>query len=527
MSSDDRNRGSSGKIAAQLYDFLAKCPDGMIVVDSEKKVRFINPAALSILGYEKKDLQGMPLPYPVEPGRTSEISIERWHGVLATVRMRVVNTQWEGEQAFLVLIQDISDRKREEQNLREERDFSASLVQNSPAFFVALSPEGKTLMMNDAMVQGLGYTLDEVLGEDYPEMFLSGDERERMSAVFESLERLKKPSVSINRVRAKDGRELLVEWHIKPVMRSSGGIHYFLNLGIDITERRRAEAQLKESEARYRSLLEATFEGVAVHEQGTVLDVNRAFEDMFGYAHAQAEGMSVMDFIAEESRERFVNCIKEKGEGPFEAICRKKDGSLFHAEIRGKSHSYKGRFVRVIILRDITELVRLRERLLALSHVDELTSLSNRRGFHLLAQQQIRLANRTKKGLVLLFIDLDGLKAINDELGHGEGDLALVDTANVLRKTMRQSDIIARLGGDEFVVLAIEAVENSVEIIKQRLENNIAGHNAKGERRFTLSLSIGSSYYDPKKSSSIEDLIQEADRMMYEHKRRKKEGPAP
>ena len=524
MSSDDRNRGPAGESAARLHDFLAKCPDGMIVVDKEKKVRFINPAALTILGYEKEDLQGMPLPYRVEPGRTSEISIERWHGVMATMRMRVVSVEWEGKKAFLVLIQDITDRKREEQELREERDFSASLVQNSPAFFVALSPEGRILMMNDAMVQGLGYTLDEVLGEDYPEMFLSGDERERMSAVFESLGRLNKPSVSVNRVQAKDGRDLLVEWHVKPVLRSGGDIHYFLNMGIDITERRRAEARLKQSEARYRSLLEATFEGVAVHEKGTVMDVNRAFEDMFGYARAQAEGMSVMDLIAQESRERVVGCMREKGDEPFEAICRKKDASLFHAEIREKSHTYKGRPVRVIILRDITELVRLRERLLALSHVDELTSLSNRRGFQLLAQQQIRFAKRTKKGLVLLFIDLDELKTINDTLGHSEGDLALMDTANILRKTMRLSDIIARLGGDEFVVLAIEAVENSIEIITRRLESNISSHNATGGRRFKLSLSMGSSYYDPEKSSTIEDLLHEADRNMYEHKRRKKQG---
>src|SRR6185369_5039973 len=142
-----------------------------------------------------------------------------------------------------------------------------------------------------------------------------------------------------------------------------------------------------------------------------------------------------------------------------EFINRKKDGSHYceMASISPVANALGEITHFVAILEDITDRKHAEEKLRELSVSDELTGLANRRGFMLLAEQQIKLAQRTGKGLVLVFADLDRLKWINDTLGHAEGDRAIQDTALILRNSFRTSDIVARLGGDEFVALSPNA----------------------------------------------------------------------
>lgn len=165
------------------------------------------------------------------------------------------------------------------------------------------------------------------------------------------------------------------------------------------------------------------------------------------------------------------------------------------------------------------------ETLLALSLIDELTGLYNRRRFFILTDQYLKVAIRTKKRLLLLFIDMDNLKWINDHLGHNEGDQALIDLANILKKSFRESDIIARIGGDEFVVLS-ESTDKNSEILTTRLYENIKAYNAKEARRFTLSISVGTTQFDPNHAISIDELLANADASMYAQKRRKSKTPS-
>jgi len=161
---------------------------------------------------------------------------------------------------------------------------------------------------------------------------------------------------------------------------------------------------------------------------------------------------------------------------------------------------------------------RMLAELRAASLVDELTGLYNRRGFLFLTQQQLKIANRMKRGLLLLFADLDDLKRINDTLGHHEGDLALVETANMLKETFRGADIIARIGGDEFAIITIEARKDSSEILTSRLRANLEARNATGPRPYRLSLSVGVARYDAENPCSIGELLAQADALMYEQK---------
>lgn len=166
---------------------------------------------------------------------------------------------------------------------------------------------------------------------------------------------------------------------------------------------------------------------------------------------------------------------------------------------------------------------REEEALLALSLTDELTGLYNRRRFFVLAEQYLKVAIRTKKRSLLLFIDMDDLKWINDHYGHSEGDQALIDFANILKKTFRESDIIARIGGDEFVVLLLESTTENCEILITRLYENLKDYNAKGAQRYILSISLGTARFDPEYPIPIDELLSKADALMYAQKRRRLE----
>jgi diguanylate cyclase (GGDEF)-like protein len=149
---------------------------------------------------------------------------------------------------------------------------------------------------------------------------------------------------------------------------------------------------------------------------------------------------------------------------------------------------------------------------------DDLTSLYNRRGFFAAATQQLKVARRNQKPALLLFCDLDGLKSINDAYGHREGDLALARAADALQTVFRDSDVLARISGDEFAVLAADLPPRYQQTIFARLQKAL-NKVGKDESRYELSLSCGTAWFDPQNPLSLGELMEQADRAMYERKR--------
>ncbi|HBK98540.1 MAG TPA: diguanylate cyclase response regulator [Microcoleaceae bacterium UBA10368] len=170
---------------------------------------------------------------------------------------------------------------------------------------------------------------------------------------------------------------------------------------------------------------------------------------------------------------------------------------------------------------EIQERLKAEAEVRQLSLRDELTGLYNRRGFFLLAEQQLKLARRTQTSYCILFADLDGLKKINDTLGHEMGDRVIVDAAQILNQTFRDADIIARLGGDEFVLFLPICSSNSSDFYL-RLQSNIDRLNQQPERAYILSISLGVRPGDLNNDFSLEQLVAQADKLMYEHKRTKR-----
>ena len=158
------------------------------------------------------------------------------------------------------------------------------------------------------------------------------------------------------------------------------------------------------------------------------------------------------------------------------------------------------------------------EELRNLAITDDMTGLHNRRGFFALAGQLLKFARRNHGCALLFFADVDGLKQINDRFGHSEGDLAIIRVAQILRDTFRDSDVIARLGGDEFAVLANEASSDSQRDIWRRLKNNLSEEGSRNQL-YSLSLSIGVARFNPCSHVTLGELLEYADRAMYEAKR--------
>jgi diguanylate cyclase (GGDEF)-like protein len=162
------------------------------------------------------------------------------------------------------------------------------------------------------------------------------------------------------------------------------------------------------------------------------------------------------------------------------------------------------------------------EELRNLSLTDDLTGLYNRRGFYTLAKHKAAIARRTGGDSLLIYADMDGLKRINDTLGHQQGSEAIARVADVLRRTFRESDIVSRLGGDEFAILASGTASGEMDDIADRLRENIDHENQRTKREYALSLSVGSLRIAPDTTLTIEELIGLADAEMYEDKRRNK-----
>ncbi len=272
-----------------------------------------------------------------------------------------------------------------------------------------------------------------------------------------------------------------------------------------------------------------------------VVSANRSFYRTFKVTPEETEGKFLYNlgnhqWDTPKLRELLERILPQKTtfndfkvEHDFETIGRR----IMYLNARRIYREFNQTELILLAIEDVTERVRAEEarekyskrleeivqELRNQALVDELTGLYNRRGFMFLAQQQLKFANRNKTGMLLLFADFNNLKWINDTLGHHKGDLALIETANILKETFREPDIVARIGGDEFGVLAIGSRRDSAEMLISRLQENLDSHNAKGKRHYELSLSMGIARYDPECPCSIDELLDRADTLMYEQKR--------
>lgn len=321
-----------------------------------------------------------------------------------------------------------------------------------------------------------------------------------------------------------DWRGRSFETRVEPLRSADGHISGTVGIAIDITDRKTLYDALQKQNVYFASLFESAPEAIAIlDEHDHIVRINGEFTALFGYTEQEALGKDINALIVPEelAEEGATLCTKVAGgEGiRAESLRRQKDGHTFWVSISATRFIAGDEPGKVYAMyQDISARKRAEEDLRALLLVDELTGLPNRRAFITLSEQRLKLAIRMERDVLMIFIDVDHLKAINDTWGHLAGDRALIDTARVLKESCREADIIARLGGDEFVALMTVDSDQTAELVCERIKARVEAHNLETPRGYPLSLSVGATR-TKSEGTMLADLLAQADTALYEQKR--------
>ena len=402
---------------------------------------------------------------------------------------------------------------------RQYLDFSSFADSLNDGLYVT-DPDGIFTYVNTALARILGHEKpDDIIGRSFME-FIEPSYKEVMRQRYQAYQHSSVPSSLISvRVLRKDGSTGMIE--IRPGIPGHPG--FSRGVVRDITEIRKTEIQLRETETLYQSVVELSPDAIVLSSlEGAILDFNKEALKLFNYDLKEAVlGQWIGSFVETSEQkameELLVDAI-QKGEQLYsEVTLVRSDDSTFLGEVSAKLlGTINGEKPLLMILaRDITDRRATEDQLRMLSVTDPLTKLFNRRGVTLAAEQELRHAKRTGGVMTVMFMDLNGMKKINDTYGHDMGDSVLVIVAQALRETFRDSDIIGRIGGDEFVVVALNAAMDTAQPMIKRLQERLKNCDSP----FEVSLACGVVEYNPENDLSLAQLLKQADQAMYEDKR--------
>jgi len=388
----ERRRAEEALRASEVkYRELVENANSIILrFDTQGRITFFNEFAQTFFGYSEQEILGRHLSGTIVPetessGRDLEAMIQDiCLGPDQFSQNENENLKRNGERVWigwtnkglldqtgrvaevLAVGNDVTARRRAEQALRRERDLNQHLIDSSPAFLVTIDAEGRTLMMNLAMRQALGYSEEEVSGRDFLTTFIPQAERGRAAALFRDLREKPEPRINESRVLAKDGRELLVAWQARPVSGMEGDFDFFLQVGLDITERKEAN----EERLRLAAAIEQAAEAMAVIGlDRTIRYVNPAFERIYGYQAEEAVGQSTALFSAGPGEAAFFDTAwphLERGlVSQGRMTIQKRDGSRREVELTVTPvRDDEGQIINYVALsRDMTHEVGLERQL--------------------------------------------------------------------------------------------------------------------------------------------------------------------
>ena len=407
------------------------------------------------------------------------------------------------------------------------------LLESAPDAMLVTDLDGQIVWLNSRADQLFGYTRAELIGQPVeilvPETLRAMHELKRAGYAGQPHYRDVGTPLELYG-RRKDGSTFPAEIGLSP-QDTEDGVRVISTVR-DISERKRAIQALRDSEQRWQFALEGARDGVWDWNLATnEVFFSPQWKRMLGYDEQEiSDSLEEWDkrVHPDDKAHAYADIERHKrGETPYyqnehRLLC--KDGHYKWILDRGMvvSRDAAGKPTRMIGTHtDISERKQSEETIRELSLADELTGLRNRRGFFILAEPQLHLARRLGRPAALYFGDLDGLKRINDELGHAAGDRALADIATILRSTFRETDVIARLGGDEFVVLALESAGVDTDASLARLEENLDQYNRHTGQPFRLAMSVGVAHCTPDSTESLSDLVRRADTDMYRIKQQR------
>gem|GEM_PF-674831 len=573
------------KSESSLQAILQSTADGILSVGIENEVLFANerfaemwriPQAVlaskddSILLQHVLDQLNDPqsfLKMAQEIYKSKEESFDTLNFKDGRVFERLSRPLMEGEviRGRVWSFRDITESKALVEKLEKERILLRTLIDNIPDRIYVMDVQGRKVISNLADWQASGgKTMDDVIGktdlDTYPIELAKKFWADNMEVINSGLSILNREEPGLD----FPGNPVCILSSKVPLRDGQGKIAGLVGIGRDITDRKEAE-ELQDAIFRIAQSAEIaeSLDSLYLSIHSIIQEVMVA-DNFYIALYDEKNDLITFPYSVDEQDPRFPP--KKPGKGLTEYILRTGktvlcDEVLYEdliqraeVELVG-AHSpiwlgvpliVEAKPIGVMVVQDyknaraygerekrILEFVstqvaraiehkRLEEEIRNLSLTDELTGLYNRRGFTLLAEQEVKLAHRMKRAMLLFFGDVDNLKTINDTWGHAQGDLALKEISAILKENFRESDILARFGGDEFVGLAVDASKESAEIMANRIQVVLDARNHQGGETYHLALSLGFARYDPEAPCTVSELIAQADGLMYQQKQARK-----
>lgn len=426
---------------------------------------------------------------------------------------------------------DVTGRRRAERALADERGLLRTIVESAHDAIFVKDREHRFLLNNRRHLEALGLASQEAaLGKTNADLwgdeaapFLEDDRR-----VMELGETLADRE---ERIRTASGERRWFSTTKVPLLGVGGEIEGLVGISRDVSHRRRAEEALRQSEARYRAVVEQSVEGIFLFEPdtGRILESNAALREMLGYSSEELLGMTVYEIVAHDRREVEASLredLRHRRRLAGERSYRRKDGTLVEVEVGMTVVPYQGKEALCSVVRDLTERKRLERELRHQATHDPLTGLPNRTLFTERLVQALEREPEMGGRVAVLCLDLDGFKAVNDRRGHEAGDRLLVDIAGRLLQSLRPGDTACRLGGDEFLVLLEDSTPALAEAVARRLLEELAapfGPEGEGDvTRLTASAGVALAEEGGERELAPEEraerLIRQADDAMYRAK---------
>jgi len=519
-----------------FYSTLQEAPNGVVLIDKDGRYLYINSEFTAITGYTLKDiptgkdwfLRAFPDPNYreqvvkawkkdlVRRALDRVFSVVCKDGAIKEIEFRGTTLK---DERTIVILSDITERKRAEEAYH-------AVVEHSLQGLHILQDQ-REIFANSAYAEMLGYTVEELLALSSKQVrnLVHSDDQEIAWGHYQNrIEGKPAPPHYQFRIIRKDGTVRWVEtfpsrieYQGKPALQVAM---------IDITERKLAEATLKNSEERYRTLVESSTDAILMLDrERNAITCNQAFLDLTGYQKNEVEGQSIR--IVHPSEESFraygkatYPLVERVGSLREEWDLKRKDGTIFSAEIvtspiRSPDGTTTG---YICIIRDITERKRAEEELEYMATHDSLTGLPNRTLFNDRLTMALTQARRSDKKLAVMLLDLDYFKDVNDTLGHSVGDQLLCAVGDRLRGLLRRGDTIARIGGDEFLLLLPEMLEiEYATTIAQKILQAFRKPFAFDGHELHITTSIGIALF-PDDGDNADTLVKSADIAMYRAK---------
>ena len=505
----------------RFHNIVSISTDGIVIVDGFGMILFVNPAAKSLFGRKAEELQGEQFGFPIVAGETTELDIANREGKRTIAEMRIVVTEWEGKPAYLATLHDITERKRLEAEIQDAREYAENIVETVRRPLVVMDSDLMILSANQSFYSTFNVKPEETIGNfifdlgnrqwDVPRLRVLLEDSLRRDTGFNNYE--------VEHDFPRIGHRIIL-LSARQIVRKNIGSHIILLAMEDITERKQAEERISEVIRQQKAILDHIPNIAWLKDRkGRYVAVNDSFGKAFGKEPKDLVGKNDHDIYPPERAVKYEKDSREAmatgARTYFEESIVDSEGKTRHVEkIETPILNDAGTVIGIIgIANDITSSKELEIKLRHDSTHDILTGLYNRAFFD---AELERLAQGRIFPMSVVMADVNGLKKVNDTLGHDAGDNLIRMAARIILEAFRAEDIVARIGGDEFAVLLPGTDKTVAEEAVSRIMSSPEIING------LVSIAFGIS--SAKNKDQLAEALKRSDERMYQDKSDQKES---